>query len=147
MKQEEIVAYANTINLGRMQLLEKRNTDYSEQDVDNGLSNFHDVSSIAKTLGINIKASEFALLQGILKLVRDANKKRLGESPDSEVRSDNAVDVHNYIDLSALCEIEEKANSVNINVDEIRYDEHDPRYGSQKDLVKDKSFMVRENEV
>ena len=107
MKQKEIVKYSDDINVKRMNLLSKRNTDYSEQDIDNGLSNFHDVSTIAKTLGINIKASEVAMVLGILKMVRDANKKRLGELPDSEVRSDNHVDFHNYMDLAALVEMEE----------------------------------------
>ncbi len=107
MKQKEIIDYAESINVARMALLSKRNTDYSEQDVDNGLSNFHDVSNICKTLGINVKASEVAFILGVLKLVRDANKKRLGEAPDSLVRTDNYRDFHNYIDLSALCEIEE----------------------------------------
>ena len=107
MKQQEIIDYADAINTARMELLTKRNIDYSEQDVDNGLSNFYDVSNICKILGINIKASEVAFILGVLKLVRDANKKRLGEGPDSLVRSDNARDFHNYIDLSALCEIEE----------------------------------------
>ncbi len=117
MKQQEIVEYAEKINDRRMALLTKRNTDYSEQDVDNGLSNFHDVSTIAKILGINIKASEVAMVQGILKMVRDANKKRLGELPTTEVRSDNSVDFHNYFDLSALCELEERRRDTNIDVD------------------------------
>ncbi len=132
MKQQEIVEYATTINVERMELLSKRNTDYSEQDVDNGLSNFHDVSAIARTLGINIKASEFALLQAILKLVRDANKKRLGESPDSAVREDNQVDVHNYIDLSALCELEEKNPDVPWSLNKKVFDEG----GSAEGIVK-----------
>lgn len=121
MKQEQIVKYVGDINVARMKLIEKRNTDYSEQDIDNGLSNFHDVSSICQTLGINIVASEVAMVLGILKLVRDANKKRLGESPDSEVRSDNSVDFHNYMDLAALCELEERRQSANIESDSVEY--------------------------
>ncbi len=137
MKQEQIVGYAETINSARMKLLTKRNTDYSEQDEDNGLSNFHDVSTIAKTLGINIKASEVSMVLGILKLVRDANKKRLGELPTTEVRGDNAVDYHNYMDLAALCELEEYRLAVNREVDNIKYDENDPRYSPQQDVVSD----------
>ena len=107
MKQQQIIDYATNINDQRMELLSRRNTDYSEQDVDNGLSNFHDVASICKTLGINIKASEVAMILAILKMVRDANKKRLGKDPDDDTRQDNARDLHNYLDLSTLCEMEE----------------------------------------
>lgn len=107
MKQLDMLNIVDNIDEERRKTFVSRNEEYSQQDEDNGLSNFHDVAAIAKVLGINISASDFATLQLILKMVRDANAKRLKIHPEDPKRKDHLQDHHNYLDLSHMCELEE----------------------------------------
>ena len=88
-----------SLNKQRQEIMGKRNMEYSH---DNDYSaNFTDVSIMAKGLGIDVLPSQVATILVLLKMVRYANAVKNGDSPF--VMVDHIIDLHNYIDLSVLC--------------------------------------------
>lgn len=110
MKQEDMLAHVKAVYEKRAKIFQERNEAYADVENENGLSNFHDTAAICRVLGIDIKASEVGILLAVLKQVRDAQQKKLGKDSRSEVRADNISDQHNYLDLSIMCELEERDN-------------------------------------
>ena len=103
MKQQEANSIIKDLNVVRENILFERNKQYSVDD--NYVANFKDVSTVANVLGIHISSSEVAMVLAILKMVRDSNAKRSGQTLDE--RKDHKIDLHNYLDLAHLCEVED----------------------------------------
>ena len=92
------------IDKEREDILFARNKQYS---ADNDFTaNFNDTAAIARTLKIDISGRDVAMVLAILKMVRDSNAHRAGITLDD--RRDHLIDLHNYIDLAHLCEINDE---------------------------------------
>lgn len=89
------------ISANRKKILFARNKQYSSDN--DFTANFIDVSNIAKSLDIQVEPDDVARILAILKMVRDANAKKSGKT--LEERYDHLLDLHNYIDLAHLCEV------------------------------------------
>ena len=107
MDDKKALDTIHNINEKRMKILEYRNSKYSSKN--DFIDNFVATSKIAENLGIHVKPSDVALILAILKIVRNSNAKENGEIMNQ--RFDHIVDLHNYLDLSELCEIDKEQNN------------------------------------
>ncbi len=92
----------------RLAIITRKGKDYDQVETDR-LSSFKKVAAICKELEVNCTTpSGIADVLLILKLVRDANLKVSGKSPQNESVEDTVLDAHNYIDLRQCCRIDEQ---------------------------------------
>ena len=102
MKHEDAAQIVKDIDNVREDILFSRNEKYSNNN--DYVSNFKEVAIIARTLSIHVNARQVATILAILKLVRNANGIELGQTVNE--RKDHLMDLHNYIDLAHLCEVD-----------------------------------------
>jgi len=106
MTSKEQKLYLDELNNELIEILNKKKSDYANEDV---LSNFKIVSEIVKLAKIDSTKSEgYAMLMIILKIVRIWNLKTIGKTPENESLLDSYKDLINYCKLSYLCEMENK---------------------------------------
>ena len=101
LKAEDIV---KGIDKERESILFERNKQYSANN--NFTANFNDTAAIVGILGIKLSGRDVAIVLAVLKLVRDNNAKEAGISLSD--RRDHLIDLHNYIDLAHLCEVNDE---------------------------------------
>ena len=103
-KQQEVY---ESLHNELMEIIKKKGHDYGK-DIDT-LSNFKEVSTAAKALGIDIgKAEQYALFMVILKIARLTNLLNSGKTPNNESVDDSFKDGINYFKLAYCCYIDEK---------------------------------------
>jgi len=104
MTKEEQIKIISSLNEKTMDIMKSKGADYADEDV---LSNFKQVSSVIKTLCIDITIPEgYAMLMIILKLSRINNIKKDNKDPKNESLLDSYEDMINYCKLAYLCEYE-----------------------------------------
>ena len=97
-KRWEIEDQSYDLYLRRMNLFQRKNEDYADEDA---LSNFKRVAAVCKIWGVDVSTpSGVADLYIVMKFDRYFNLKRQGKTPKNESLDDTFLDVFNYLDLN-----------------------------------------------
>jgi hypothetical protein len=108
MNTEQLDSLVTKSQSRRRAILSRKGKDYDKEE--DRLSSFREVASILNTLKTDgysgHTASGIAQMLLILKLVRDANLKEGGTTPENESRQDTLDDAHNYLELYEACELD-----------------------------------------
>lgn len=101
MNKEQQINLIQELDNKLLEIIKSKGEDYGSEDV---LSNFKQVSAVAKILNIDITDPvQYALFMGILKVARITNLINSSKEPNNESIEDSLLDLINYNKLAYCC--------------------------------------------